>query len=272
MIPDGPIPAVVGRLPLARPPTNLTADPGNLGRDSLLRLALAEARGAVAGVGATEFDDTRSPGHTRFALADTIVEPLRRHLRLPLPVRWNPTADIDPVSVDNSDPPAVVLGPSAQDLSVPELRFRLARAATQIAMGLAPVASGVVSLAEMLEALGRMISPAHEVTSARAKVIADRISKAGLHRHLTSEERAALASELSHWLHSADRLAPLESELERFEHWYATRLSGQLDGALSYLAVEQGLVLNTGTPDPAATLRTDAAQWLLRGLQLYSSG
>ena len=270
MVPDGPVPAVAGRLPLALPPVDLTAgDRGPLGRGSALRLALLRARDTLAGLEDPR-GRSRASGTTRFALADTIVEPLRRHLGLPLPLRFDPDAGQTAISVAATAPPSIVVGPAVEKLSVAELRFRLARGATTIAMGLSAVASGRVPLVDLLDGLMRMASPGHEATRKGARGIADRVSRDGLHRRLTPPERQALASELSHWLSREDEPAPLRAELDRFVLWFATRLSGQLDGALSYLARDFGTLLNTGTPDPVATLRTEAAQWLLRGLELYS--
>jgi tetratricopeptide (TPR) repeat protein len=278
MVPGGPVPPLVARLPLARPADELHSRiDGPLGAGSSLRRALIVARDALAGTvgplpAAPDPGERPDADGTRLALADTMLEPLRRQLGLPLPLRWS---DDDPpggVGTLNTTPPAVIVGSEVRALSVADLRFRLAMAATTIAMGLSILESSDISLADLLDGLTRMASAGHEPAGLRARVVSEAIAAAGLHRRLQPTERVALIAELRHWLGGPHELDPLRVELSRNRLWFATRISGQLDGALSHLAYELGFVRSDGVADPVATLRTEEAQWLLRGLELYTPG
>jgi tetratricopeptide (TPR) repeat protein len=273
MAPDGPVPGLVARLPLAPAPTDL--DPvasGPMEGRSVLRQALVRLRESLAGI--TEEERVTEPpteaAKTRVALADSIVAPWRRALGLALPIVWSSRKLAGGVGVRNSATPSIALGSGVAVAAVPELRFRLARATATIMMGLSVLEDGRGrKLEDLLDALGRVANPGHVPTGASAHAIADSLSQRGsVSAHMQAAERAALADELAHWLTEARGVDRLALQLRRAQMLFATRLSGQLDGALLALAHDMGFVAQ-GRPDPVATLRHDDAHWLLRALGMY---
>lgn len=206
---------------------------------------------------------------TRIALADAVVDPWRRHFGLALPVRWSNAAIPGGVGVRNDVEPTILVTPGIGVASLAELRFRLAWATATVAMGLAIVEDPEgVPLVSLLRALPVLIDSDHEPSDPTAKVVSDALLGAGSFVDLAADEKAALAAELEHWLEIANGVERLHTVLRRAEVLFATRLSGQLDGALLALAHDMGLVKER-RPDPVATLRTEEAHWLLRGLGLY---
>ena len=274
MAPDGPVPALADRLPLPMPPEDIDAAAvGPLERPSVLRVLLTRLRGSLAGV--PEHSALLEPPpnetiHTRLRLADTILEPWRRHLGLRLPIAWSRTPFPGNVGVRNAHQPTVVLGPGAERTSLPELRFRLAAATGVIGMGLAIVFDPAGhDLGDVLDAVGQLANPGHEPTGMAAQYIADTLASAGhTAASLDQVQRARLVEELAHWLTAPAGIAQLHGELRRARILFATRLSGQLDGALQALAYDMGLTID-GKPDAVGTLRTEEATWLLRALGLY---
>lgn len=274
MASDGPVPALTDRLPLPMPPDDIDAAAvGPMERPSVLRVLLTRVRGALAGI--PEHSALLEPPpnetiHTRLTLADTIVEPWRRHLGLHLPIAWSRTPFPGNVGVRNAHQPTIVLGPGAERTPLPELRFRLAAATGVVGMGLAIVFDPAGhDLGDVLDAIGQIANPGHEPTGTSAQHIADALASAG-HTAAAIEpsQRARLMEELAHWLTAPSGIAQLHSELRRARILFATRLSGQLDGALQALAHDMGLARD-GKADAVATLRTEEATWLLRALGLY---
>jgi len=271
MVPDGPVPSLVARLPIAQPPkdlTSLTAGPFEAG--GTLRRALASARDALAGFTQAPESSavpTTAGAKARLALAESIVEPWRRALDCELPLAWSRARLPGGVGLANRDEPTILLGAGVTVCSVAELRFRLARAATSIASGLAILEEGHgVRLDELLDGLGRLASPSHVPTRRAAREIAEALTAA--REPLSPRDGAQLGRELAHWLTSTGGVERLEVELRRAVLLFATRLCGQLDGALLTLAHDRGFV-GEGRPDPVATLRHEDAYWLLRALQMY---
>jgi hypothetical protein len=174
------------------------------------------------------------------------------------------------VGVRNSAEPAIVLGSAVAGAELAELRFRLARATAIIAMGLAVVEEGSErTLEDVLDALERLADPVHEPTRPGA-AIADRLFAPAAHELLANPlDREALAELIAHRRSTPDGIAKLGVELHRAALLFATRLSGQLDGALLTLAHDQGLADQQGRPDPVGTLRSEDVHWLLRNLGLY---
>jgi hypothetical protein len=175
------------------------------------------------------------------------------------------------VGVRNSAEPAIVLGSAVAGAELAELRFRLAQATAIIAMGLAVVEEGSErTLEDVLEALERLADPEHEPTRPGAVAIADRLFAPAAHELLANPlDREALAELIAHRRSTSDGIAKLGVELHRAALLFATRLSGQLDGALLTLAHDQGLADQQGRPDPVGTLRSEDVHWLLRNLGLY---
>jgi hypothetical protein len=214
------------------------------------------------------------------ALADSIVAPWRRALGLALPIAWSSAKLPGGVGVRNSSTPTIALGSGVAAAAVPELRFRLARATATIMMGLSVLEDGRgKKLEDLLDALGRVANPGHVPTGGSAHAIADALSQRGAggarvsgaeggEAQMQPAERAALADELAHWLTEARGVDRLSLQLRRAQMLFATRLSGQLDGALLALAHDMSFVAR-GRPDPVATLRHDDAHWLLRALGMY---
>jgi tetratricopeptide (TPR) repeat protein len=274
MAPDGPVPALADRLPLPMPPDDIDAAAvGPMERPSVLRVLLTRLREALAGI--PEHSALLEPPpneiiHTRLTLADTIVEPWRRHLGLRLPIAWSRSPFPGNVGVRNGHQPTIVLGLGAEQTSLPELRFRLAAATGVIGMGLAIVFDPAGhDLGDLLDAVGQIANPGHEPTGMSAQHIADALASAGhTAASIDHKERARLMEELAHWLTAPAGVTQLHGELRRARILFATRLSGQLDGALQALALDMGLV-HDGKADPVATLRTEEATWLLRALGLY---
>jgi tetratricopeptide (TPR) repeat protein/Tfp pilus assembly protein PilF len=274
MAPDGPVPALADRLPLPMPPDDIDAAAvGPMERPSVLRVLLTRLREALAGI--PEHSALLEPPpneiiHTRLTLADTIVEPWRRHLGLRLPIAWSRTPFPGNVGVRNARHPTIVLGPGAEQTSLPELRFRLAAATGVIGMGLAIVFDPAgYDLGDVLDAVCQIANPGHEPTGMSAQYIADTLATAGhTAASIEHEERTRLMEELAHWLTAPAGVTQLHGELRRARILFATRLSGQLDGALQSLALDMGLVRD-GRADAVATLRTEEATWLLRALGLY---
>lgn len=271
MMPDGPVPSLVARLPLATPPKDLTAlTSGPFEAGGTLRRGLASARVALAGF--TRAPDTASSpssagAKARVALAESIVEPWRRALGCEFPLAWTRARLPGGVGLANRDVPTILLGAGVTVCSVAELRFRLARAATSIVSGLAILEEGHgFRLEELLDGLGRMASPSHVPTGRPAREVAEALTAA--EASLSPREGAQLARELAHWLTSTGGVERLDVELRRAVLLFATRLCGQLDGALLTLAHDRGFV-GEGRPDPVATLRYEDAYWLLRALQMY---
>ncbi|MGH1341579.1 MAG: tetratricopeptide repeat protein [Nannocystales bacterium] len=271
MVPDGPVPSLVARLPLAAPPQDLTAlTSGPFEAGGTLRRGLSSARRALSGF--TRAPDTpASPSSAgakaRVALAESIVEPWRRSLDCEFPLAWTRARLPGGVGLANRDVPTILLGAGVTVCSVAELRFRLARAATSIVSGLAILEEGHgIRLEELLDGLGRMASPSHVPTGRPAREVAEALTAAGA--SLSPREGAQLARELAHWLTATGGVERLEVELRRAVLLFATRLCGQLDGALLTLAHDRGFV-GEGRPDPVATLRYEDAYWLLRALQMY---
>ncbi|MCR9163389.1 MAG: tetratricopeptide repeat protein [Nannocystaceae bacterium] len=271
MVPDGPVPSLVARLPVAAAPTDssrLNAGPFEAG--GTLRRALASARHALAGftkAPSAAATPTSTGAKARLALAESIVEPWRHGLDCELPLAWTRARLPGGVGVANRDQPTILLGAGVTICSVAELRFRLARAATSIASGLAILEEGHgIRIDELLDGLGRMASPSHVPTRRVARDVAEALTAASI--SLSPREGAQLGRELAHWLTSTGGVERLEVELRRAVLLFATRLSGQLDGALLTLAHDRGFVGN-GRPDPVATLRYEDAYWLLRALEMY---
>ncbi len=271
MMPDGPVPSLVARLPLATPSKDLTAlTSGPFEGGGSLRRGLASARDALAGFTRAP-DSEASPASAgalaRVALAESIVEPWRRALGCEFPLAWSRARLPGGVGLANRDTPTILLGAGVTVCSVAELRFRLARAATCIFSGLAILEEGHgLRLDELLDGLGRMASPSHVPTGRPAREVAEALTAAG--SSLSPREGAQLARELAHWLTSTGGVERLDVELRRAVLLFATRLCGQLDGALLTLAHDRGFV-GEGRPDPVATLRYEDAYWLLRALQMY---
>ena len=271
MVPDGPVPSLVARLPLAAAPKDLTAlTSGPFESGGTLRRGLASARAALAGF--TRAPDTHaSPSSAgakaRVALAESIVQPWRRSLGCEFPLAWTRARLPGGVGLANRDVPTILLGAGVTVCSVAELRFRLARAATSIVSGLAILEEGHgIRLEELLDGLGRMASPSHVPTGRPAREVAEALTAADA--SLSPREGAQLARELAHWLTSTGGVERLDVELRRAVLLFSTRLCGQLDGALLTLAHDRGFV-GEGRPDPVATLRYEDAYWLLRALQMY---
>ena len=271
MVPDGPVPSLVARLPVASPPGDLSAlTAGPFEAGGTLRRALASARDALAGFSRAPHEEdvpSTAGAKARLALAESLVEPWRRALDCPLPLAWTRARLPGGVGVANYDEPTILLGAGVTVCSVAELRFRLARAATSIASGLAILEDGHgIRLDELLDGLGRMASPSHVPTRRDARDLAEALTDA--HISLSPRDRAQLGQELAHWLSSTGGIERLAVELRRAVLLFATRLSGQLDGALLTLAHDRSFV-TSGRPDPVATLRYEDAYWLLRALQMY---
>ncbi len=271
MVPDGPVPSLVARLPLAAPPSDLSAlTSGPFEAGSTLRRALASARGALAGfTGApdAEVSPSTAGAKARLALAESIVDPWRRALGCDFPLAWSRARLPGGIGLANRDTPTILLGSGVTVCSVAELRFRLARAATSIASGLAILEDGHgVPLGEVLDGLGRVASPSHVPSGRTARQLAEALTARNASQ--PPREGAQLAAELAHWRTSTGGIERLEVELRRAVLLFATRLCGQLDGALLTLAHDNGFV-GEGRPDPVATLRYEDAYWLLRALQMY---
>jgi tetratricopeptide (TPR) repeat protein len=271
MVPDGPVPSLVARLPVATPPTDLSRlNAGPFEAGGTLRRALSTARHALAGFTKapnSQAAPTTTGAKARLALAESIVEPWRHALDCALPLAWSRARLPGGVGVANRDQPTILLGAGVTICSVAELRFRLARAATSVASGLAILEEGHgIRIDELLDGLGRMASPSHVPTRRIARDVAEALTAADV--SLSAREGAQLGRELAHWLTSTGGVERLEVELRRAVLLFATRLSGQLDGALLTLAHDRGFVGN-GRPDPVATLRYEDAYWLLRALEMY---
>lgn len=273
MAPDGPVPPLVARLPIAVPPSDLDpAASGPMEGRSLLRTILVRTRSGLAGI-SSDLPDEGPPSvaaRTRMALADSIVAPWRRALDLPLPLAWTRAKVGGGVGVRNWNPATIVLGSGVAAASVPELRYRLAGATAAIAGGFAVLEEEAgVELGDLLDALGRIANPGHVPTGRPAQVIADALSQRGTSANeMPPAERAALADELAHWLTDRGGLHRLRTQLSRAQKLFAARLSGQLDGALLAVAHDNGFIAH-GRPDPVVTLRHDDVQWLLRALGMY---
>ena len=271
MVPDGPVPSLVARLPMAAPPKDLSSlGTGPFEAGTTLRDALASARGALSGFTLAPQNDgapTTAGAKARLSLAESIVEPWRRALGCELPLAWSRARLPGGVGLANRAVPTILLGAGVTVCSVAELRFRLARAATSIASGLAILESGDgIRLAELLDGLGRMASPSHVPTGRVARQVAEAVTAHQI--SLAPRQGAELGRELAHWLTSTGGIERLDVELRRAVLLFATRLCGQLDGALLTLAHDRGFV-GEGRPDPVATLRYEDAYWLLRALQMY---
>lgn len=271
MVPDGPVPSLVARLPLAAPPKDMTAlTSGPFEAGGTLRRGLASARTALAGFTRAPKSDvspSSAGAKARVALAESIVEPWRRSLGCEFPLSWSRARLPGGVGLANREVPTILLGAGVTVCSVAELRFRLARAATSIVSGLAILEEGDgIRLEELLDGLGRMASPSHVPTGRPAREVAEALTAA--EASLSPREGAQLARELAHWLTATGGVERLDVELRRAVLLFATRLCGQLDGALLTLAHDRGFV-GEGRPDPVATLRYEDAYWLLRALQMY---
>ncbi len=271
MMPDGPVPSLVARLPIAAPPQALSPlGVGPFEGGGTLRWALMTARDALAGITTTAAipaEPATAGAKARMALAESIVAPWRASLGCALPLAWTRARLAGGVGVANHATPTLLLGAGVTVCSVAELRFRLARAATSVASGLSILeGSHEGSLAALLDGLVRMASPSHVPTGRFAREIAEALSSRGL--TLAPREGGQLAEELAHWLTATGGVPRLETELRRGALLFATRLCGQLDGALLALAHDRGFVTE-GRPDPVATLRDEDAYWLLRALKMY---
>jgi len=273
MAPAGPVRGLVSRLPLATPPDDL--DPqGSSPRGALgggvgpLQLAMAKHASALGGLprpGLVPAEESSLPLEsaleTRFALANTILEPWRRHFRRELPLVWSDARLPGGVGA-GGDPPVIFVGASVRGCSLAELRYRLAYACGGIILGTLPLDCEDPSPGDQLETLRQRLRTSASVENAGAcgwVRLADLVA---------GHERRALAEHLDHALAAGTSARTLVEELTRARMLFACRLSGQLDGALATLAHDQGL-LHEGRPDPLATLRHADAHWLLQALGLY---
>ena len=273
----GPVPALVSRLPPGRltDPDLHQASTAPMESRSSLRETLTALRDHLAGIGnegAPQPAPPHAPAppwwHSRMEQAETIVEPWRAILGVDLPLAWTDAPLATGVAVRNDRPPRILLGHVCAMLDRPELTFRLATATATVALGTAVLAAGSLDLGVLLDALGQLANPGHQPTGVRSQLMADVLAARDARNiGLTTNQRASLADELSHWLGSDDGLVRLDGSLRRSCLLLAARLSGRLDGALLAIARDHGL-LRDGRVDASATLRQEDADWLLRALSL----
>jgi hypothetical protein len=277
LAPGGPVRELVRRLP----PVTLPMDPLRteawipLEWRCATREVLIQLRTRIAGV--------RPPSATNYLVPETtkeraaiqsagrITATWREALGMSIPLRI--TTDPLPmgISVRNETEPLIVLNGSFIELPESERVFRLALAASTIATGLALLDDSYPGvLTDLVEALVALVKPRHQVSSEGARAILEGLASAGMTGgQLPAHLREALTRELGHWY---NKTAQLEHVIRRSRLLLATFLCGRLDGALSAMARDRGLIVEGDPPDGTTVLDTDDARWLLLSMGLFGSG
>ncbi|PRP91374.1 Tetratricopeptide repeat protein [Enhygromyxa salina] len=273
MAPSGPVPVLTTRLPRTELPKSPTQEDSWVPLEwrGALREVLQQLREPLAGVRG-QLGNSRPPRTPKERLAvrhaDRIVNPWRTALGVDLAIAVAEQNVPAGIGLRNNSKPTIIVNEKLVDVPEAERTYRLAYAAAALATGVAIVFDDdPIGLPDILDALTSLVRPRHEPTTDVARGLIDTLAARGLTASkLDVDLRRALARELDHW-----RSAP--SKLERVLHracmLIAARLSGTIDGALSAMARDRGLLTEVGRPGDPAVLETPDAAWLLRALGIF---
>ena len=262
LAPEGAVPGLVTRLPTSAP--KAVAD-NELTGGGAVRATLLSLRESMGGLPWSEVFATSAPRRADRPLVEQLevaLAPMREALGIALPIAW---VQAGPPLGIGARVCAVVVSPAIGQLPWPERVFRLALAATDVAMGLAVIAPPGPSLAVLLAALAQHLRPGYEAKHDDARTIAEALRMGGAPRDpLGRGRRASLLDELAH--HATNPTA-LAGEISRRRDLLATLLCGRVDGALMAVARDTRL-RGPQAANRTVVIQSERAQWLLRALVL----
>nr|WP_232296531.1 serine/threonine-protein kinase [Plesiocystis pacifica] len=273
MAPDGPVSVLTTRLPALSLPRDPIETEGWIPLEwrGALREVFIQLRDQLAGVRAHKGSarPPRTPKeHLAVRHADSIVDPWRSSLGVELAIAVTEAELPAGISLRNLSKPTIIVNEALVDTQEAERRFRLAYCAAALATGVAVLFDDEpLELSDVIDAFTTLTAASHQPSSDAARGLVVTLASRGVTAfRLDARLRSSLARELDHW-HTASK--ELQQVIHRSCLLIATGLSGTVDGALTSIARDRGLITGVGRPGNPTVLETSDAAWLLRALGIY---